>query len=69
MNTTPALSVGHGATSVTEAVWRKAETAMARRERLRLIRLGRIVPAHRMQPQMLVREGGKWVPQLVIRSS
>ena len=50
--------------SVSEAVWRLAESNMARRERFRYVRMGRIVPAHRMQPQLMVKDGGRWVPQL-----
>lgn len=50
-----------------ELIWRKAESNMARRERMRLIRSGRIVPAYRMQPQLMVRDAnGRWVPELRI---
>jgi hypothetical protein len=49
------------------ALWRMAESNMARRERFRYIREGRIVPAHRMQPQLMVRNPnakGGWSPQI-----
>lgn len=48
-----------------EQIWKMAEQNMARRERYRLIRLGRIVPEHRMQPQLMVRDtNGRWTPQI-----
>ena len=44
-----------------DSLWRKAESNMARRERNRLIRLGRIVPAFRMKPTPLFKdESGNW---------
>ena len=56
--------------NIPENVWKAAESVMARRERLRYIREGRIVPAHKMQPQMMVKdENGRWCPELVIRSN
>jgi hypothetical protein len=66
-----AKGVGHNSVQIphngelTEAVWRKAEVNMLRRERNRLIRLGRITPIHRMPPQMLVKdENGRWCPEI-----
>jgi hypothetical protein len=49
-----------------EQVWRHAESIMARRERLRLIRRGTIRPAYAMQPQALVKKDDRWVPALRI---
>ena len=65
-----AKTVGHNSVQIphngklTEEVWRKAERNQLRRERFRLVRKGVIVPAFRMKPQMMVKEGGRWVPQL-----
>lgn len=49
-----------------EGVWRRAQSDQARRERLRLLKKGTIRPIHRIQPQMLLKEGDRWVPALVI---
>lgn len=51
---------------LTDAVWRKAEAINNRRERLRLIRAGRIRPAYAMEPQLMVKVDGKWTPGLKI---
>lgn len=46
---------------IPEEVWRNAERMLARKERQRLIRLGRIVPASRMRPLMLEQDDdGRW---------
>jgi len=48
-----------------ELCWRLAERDMIRRERLRRIKAGVIIPANRMPPQMMVRnEAGNWVPEI-----
>lgn len=47
-------------TTLSEHVWRQAEHSLARRERLRLIRLGRIRP-DTGQPTPLVKgSDGRW---------
>lgn len=50
---------------ITEYDWKRFHAAQARRERLRLIRLGRIIPADRMRPQLMVKNGaGEWSPYI-----
>lgn len=63
-------------TTIPEQTWRKAEQNMARRERFRLVRLGRIVPVFRSTPQLMVREEstdgatlGRWCPELRIHDA
>lgn len=51
-----------------EALWKRAERDSARRERLRLIRLGRIRHHSLMAPQLMIRNPsakGGWTPQIV----
>lgn len=56
-------------TKIPETTWRKATTNMARRERFRLVSLGRIVPVFRSTPQLLVKDAdGRWCPELRFRS-
>lgn len=50
---------------IDNVTWRKAELNQIRRERGRLIGKGVITPAFSMKPQMMVKEGTKWVPQIV----
>lgn len=50
---------------IREAGWRKFEQEQARRERFRLLRLGRILPQSKVRPQLLVRDDavkGGWRP-------
>jgi len=50
-----------------EYLWKRAEKDQARRERIRLIRLGRIRHHSLIEPQLMIRtsaEGG-WSPQIV----
>ena len=52
--------------TLTEGVWRRAESDMARRERLRLRRNRTIVPMQFMEPQMMVKIDGRWSPAMVV---
>ena len=53
-----------------ENVWRRRERQLARKERPRLIRLGRIVPERFSQPQMMVKNSdGTWSPELKIHAT
>lgn len=46
-----------------EAVWRKAERDILRRERVRLIQNGTITPVHRVGPSVMVKDkDGRWWP-------
>lgn len=48
-----------------EYCFRRMERELCRRERNRLIRLKRIIPAHRMPATLLVKnDAGRWVQQL-----
>lgn len=47
-----------------EVAFRWMERELVRRERIRLIRLGVIIPAYRTPPQMMVKVDGKWVPEI-----
>lgn len=47
-----------------ELAFRRYEREVARKERFRLIKTGRILPAYKMTPQLLVREDGKWKPEI-----
>lgn len=49
-----------------DAVWRKAESNQARRERFRLIKKGTIRTLARIQPQMLLKTATGWSPAIVI---
>lgn len=52
-----------------EFIWKRAERDSARRERLRLIRLGRIRHVSMIRPQLMVRNDavkGGWSPELKI---
>lgn len=49
--------------SLSEA-FERMERTLARRERARMIRLGRIVPAYGMKPQMMVKIGDTWIPEI-----
>ena len=47
--------------------WRRFERELARRERFRLIRLGRIIPAFKTPPQMMVKdESGNWKAEIKV---
>jgi len=51
-----------------EALWRQFERTQARRERIRLIRLGYVRHVSLIEPQLLVRNPdvkGGWSPQIV----
>lgn len=48
---------------LTEAVWREAERNMTRRERVRLVRNGTIIPFTRGVPNIMAKDAnGKWWP-------
>lgn len=48
-----------------DSAFRNMERSLARKERARLIRNGTIRPAYMMQPQLMVKNEGQWVPQIV----
>lgn len=47
-----------------EQDWKKFERAQMINERNRLIKKGVIVPAYKMQPQLLVKVGGAWKAEI-----
>ena len=50
--------------TISESLWRRAERDMMARERIRLIRRRIIKPPCDMQPQMMVKRDGQWVPEI-----
>lgn len=53
--------------SISEGLWRHAEKDMMRRERIRLVRNGTIVPEYDLKPQMMVKDAkGQWVPEIKV---
>jgi hypothetical protein len=50
-----------------EAMWRRRERQLLRQEVRELHRKRVIIPAYRLQPQLLVKDsGGRWCPELKI---
>lgn len=49
-----------------DLAFRRFERDIARRERIRYIREGRIIPSFRMPPQMMVLKDGVWKPEIKI---
>jgi hypothetical protein len=62
----PQRGIGHNSVQIVangfcpEDDWRRFERDEARRERFRLVKLGRIIPPFRTPPQMLVKVDGAW---------
>ena len=48
-----------------EYIWKRAERDQARRERIRLIRLGRIRHVSLIAPQLMIRTDNGWSPQII----
>ena len=52
---------------LTEQIWKDFERRQLFKERVRRIRVGRIVPPHRCRPQMMYKDSnGRWCPELAI---
>jgi len=48
----------------TDHAWKLFQRACMHRERARLIRIGTIVPAYRMKPQMMVMTADGWKAEI-----